>query len=641
MGRTLLQNIKGADGEDGTDGADSTVPGPQGLPGTGAVPADAAVAGYATTPGTSQTKTALNEAFMPALGQFELQPMFVDGHSWFGSNANATPNARFFERVVKRLGMGAITNRGVSGRTSGDIANLILGGASSWALRTKALAILCCTINDVTLFDGSAAARRGYAHAWRTLLSVITANGVVAANTSTFVYSPGWVTEAVVGTSSSPQAATANSTSGTRWKTTTVGAYAEFSFTGTGVDVILTARAEGAGLATFTEGATARGSLDLSATVAQDVPAVHKIRGLSAGTHTIRATLASGASLTIDSYRVPSSAPAPVLVLGEPQVIPTSSDHPTYLADVETLKGDLAMLVAEYPSAKYLDLNQPGWSTSTMLVADGKHPQDHGSAWIASKVVDALSRMPYSTGLNVLAASYPAAYVAPVGPAVPSGGQDGTGGTVTPVPLPATVTAGFTSRHRAATLTTAEGSPVTNWPNEVSGGPTWTATAAPLMRTSEGVRRLEFDGVDDFMIRPSTPEQRGTRIVVVRMRDLTGGRNILAPSGGAAWTLGVASYLRWIINGGTALDSGVAASTDLVVVGGVFDGTTSMIAVNGGTPVTGPVGSGAPGTNTWMARTASTFTPVDVYEEIAWSTPLTSAELQASMAALRTAYGIA
>ncbi|AUV61592.1 major tail protein [Gordonia phage Beenie] len=381
------------------------------------------------------SKEELDATYAPSnVGQYELQTMFATGHSWLGSQSFTTPSARYHERVARRLGMGAITNQAVAGRTIGDIANLTLGGARAWVPRTKSLVTAICTINDLTLLPANAATRRGYGYAWRALLSMLTANAAVAANTPSFGYNGAWSTESVSGVATDPAGAIVNSTGGVRWKTSTVGDSVDIAFTGPDCDLILVARAAGAGLVTVTEGATTLGTLDLTAATTQDCPAVFRIRNRGAGAHTVRATLTSGASLTIDSYRQPSTAPVPILVLGEPPVIPAGGDSPTYLADLAAFKADLAAICADYPSARFIDLAQPDWDQDSMLSPDGKHPNDAGAAWIAGKAVAALVAMPYSVGLNVVPGTYPAAYSAPTTPLV-FGSQDGvtaSGLTATP-----------------------------------------------------------------------------------------------------------------------------------------------------------------------------------------------------------------
>ena len=360
------------------------------------------------------------------LGQFEIQPMWLFGHSWQANNSNATPGGRWFERVIKRLNMGTATVKAISGRTIGDNTMLALAGANAWTPRTKALVALGCTINDIVRFSGSASGRRAYIHAWRAMLSVLTANAAVASNSASFVFSSGWARESVSGTSSDTSGLVRNSTGGQQWHTETTGSYFEFTFTGTEVDVFMIAKIAGSGVVTFTEGGLSRGTLDLTATVAQEVPAIHRIRALSFGTHTIRGTLSSGVSIWVDSYRIPLTAPAPILVYGEPPLIwDAYANDATADALLVSMKADLAGIVAEFPSATYLDLNVPGWNTASMLTSDGIHPNDEGCAWIATQAIEKLASIPYSTGLNVTVDSYPPAYTPPTGPVVPLGGQAG------------------------------------------------------------------------------------------------------------------------------------------------------------------------------------------------------------------------
>lgn len=383
--------------------------------------------------GVNGMSSTLAAGFVPIEGALELQPLRIIAHSWGAVDTNATPGTRWFQRMASRLRMGTVTNTSVSGRTIGDLTNLSLSGANAWVPRTKALTALIGTINDVTIFDGSVAARTGYGHAWRALLSQVTANGYTAANTATFAYGPTWTSEAVSGTSADPAGATANSTGGTRWKTTTVGDQATFRFNGTGADVFLVARAAGAGVVSVKEGLTTLGTIDLTAPTAQDVPAVFRIRALAVGDHTITVELVSGASVTIDSVRIPSTAPVPVLVLGEPTVVPAPTDQASYLADVAVLKADLAAICAEFPTVIYVDLDTPDWDPATMLVTDSngghKHPNDKGCAFIAAKTSAALAaNAEYLTGLNITDSpdGYPAAYAAPAPPGIPYSGQDGT-----------------------------------------------------------------------------------------------------------------------------------------------------------------------------------------------------------------------
>jgi len=623
-------------------------PGEPGPPGPNTVPTSEAIAAALTTPGAP--RTALDMAIAGSIeqraqllsGVLELQSLWISGHSWQAVDTNATPGTRWFERLRSRFRMASsVTNKAVSGRTIGDISNLTLGGANAWIARTKALVGITCTINDITIFDGSAASLRGYRHAWRAFLAQVTANGIVAANTTSFVFSSGWTSETVSGTSSSPQGATENSTGGGRWKTTTTGAYFEFTFSGSDVDVFLVARAAGAGIVEFKEGSTVLGTLDLTQATAQDCAAIFRIRGRAAGTHTIRGTLTSGASLTVDSYRIPSTAPVPVVVLGEPEVVPSPTDHSSYVADVETFKTELATICAEFPSVIYVDLQQADWDKVTMLVTDSngghKHPNDKGCAFIATKVSAALAEhLDFLTGLNITTSptGYPAAYVAPSGPSIPSGGNDGTGtGVITPA-LPSD----FASRYRASSIASADGTVITSWSDEGAAGVAFTATNGPTYRTSPA--RLEFDASNDAMSRSA---MGASRLVVCRIRTLVAGGTqiVMAANAGSTQIVGKSSAGNWILNNGTALDSGIVATTDWVVLGAVFAGASSILTVNGAPATIGDAGSNAAPTSNYLARaTTSAFYAVDIEEVISYDRVMTASELRAAALQLKVDYGI-
>jgi hypothetical protein len=523
-----------------------------------------------------------------ALGQFELQPMVAYGHSWVELDTNATAGTRWYQRLVSRLRMTTATNRGLSGRTIGDVATAALASTYKWTSRSRVLVGAVCTINDVTLFRGTAAARVGYQHAWRSLLSLFASNAVVAANTTSFTYSSGWSAEAV--TYATTQAASTAASGGTRFRTTTVGATFSFTYTesGTGVDVVLVARAAGAGLVTFTEGSTTLGTLDLTPATAQDTPAVFKLRGLSVGTHTIVGTLTSGASATVDSYRIPSSAPVPMLILGEPPVVPAAGDIAGYVAEVETLKGYLATICAEYPTATYVNLSTAlsgSWNTATMLTIDGKHPNDQGCAFVAAASAKALAGTAYQLGLNVTGTAYPATYTAPTGPSIPSGGQDGTGAGAGQTGPTVQYSDSFTRADSVTTLGSTDGGaqPATAWSILTAASGVWGITSNRAKAQSGGlaIANLETSHADLTLegtlgaLNPTSANRICS--IAFRVQDLTNfwqaGTN----------NNGTAAYCLVKKVGGT--NTTVATTTTTPVVGDVvkvvLSGSTITLFVNG------------------------------------------------------------
>jgi hypothetical protein len=400
----------------------------------------------------------------PAL---EMMNLYLYGHSWVQGTGSQTPGARFYDRIARRFGLQFLSNilaansagawhpnnKGVAGHTSGDLANLTIQypvvdststvqGYGWQPYASKGLVLMCNTINDLTLFQGSAAALVGYKHAWRASLATITAMGLKASKTTQFAFdlTANWTKETVAATSASTAGATAGSTGGVRWKTTTVGAYFLTTVQGTSADLFFVARTTGGGVYTITVDGTAFGTFDLSAATAQDTPAVYKMRGMSNAAHTIQVTFTSGTSMTIDSYRIPHPEPVPIVVFREGTVIPKttsgSADYANYVSDLTTVYGPaLAAVCAEYPSVIYIDLDAAGWNPSLHLGADNtyvtptdgqKHPSDRGSAFMADAATTALRSFAWSNGVNILAGSaVTAAYTPPTIPTVPGGGFAG------------------------------------------------------------------------------------------------------------------------------------------------------------------------------------------------------------------------
>lgn len=369
------------------------------------------------------------DLFGPLFSPLEGVEMWATGHSWIDPTI-VNSKVRFNEKIANRLSMGTITNRGLGGRTIEDMAFAALSSSVGWVARTKALGLVMCTLNDNTLYQGSAASFRGYSHAWRALLARMTANAVIPATSRAFVFKTiaNWTRQAAALVTTA--GAGNGSTSGERWTTSTVGEYFEFNVTGDKATVIMVARAAGAGLVTFTVGGTTVGTIDLTATVAQDGPAAAVLTGLGSGTHLVRGTLTSGVSMTVDSLIIPHTTPAPILVLGEPPVTPAVGDSGSYLTNLTAYKAALALVVAEFPSAIWLDLAlETGWSIPLMVTSDGKHPNDAGTAWIAAAAIRALmGSLDWNAGMNTLINdAHPTGigYTPPTAATIPGGGFSG------------------------------------------------------------------------------------------------------------------------------------------------------------------------------------------------------------------------
>lgn len=363
-------------------------------------------------------RLALLEGSRNARGPLEGATLYAYSHSYTATTSNNSGTGaagNLATRAAARKLM-TFTNRAVSGirmvhaPASASLVRNVLAGASAWTPNTRGLVLLCCSLNDAAVYGASAPHLRNYEHAVRTILAVTRSKAKVAAASAAWVYSPNWTSSA-----------TSALTSTNRFETTTTASYAELNVTGDAVDLLLTLRSAGNGVYTVTSnGSTVATVSTMNNTMGVDYGAAAIcLSGLGAGTHTIRITLTSGSWLGVDAAFIPSATPPPALVLGEGTVtaagytsVPTS-----YLPVLDSVAG-------EFPNAIYVPA-EPGWDEATMLREDGLHPNDRGAAYLATTVLDALSDLPWSNGLNLLTTQ--PSYSAPTPPSVPSGGQNGLG----------------------------------------------------------------------------------------------------------------------------------------------------------------------------------------------------------------------
>lgn len=315
---------------------------------------------------------------------FERLPLRVFGHSWSGGGYLS-----WWNRVATRLSSGEAVSKGLGGRTAADVAMMNLNPAYSyaWAAPHNGLCIGVATINDPYWKNGDAASLRSHREAWAFLVSAYSAEAWIAADSFTYG-GAGWATETIT----PDQAAIGghrDSTGGT-WRTTsTPGDYADITATATeagALDIVFIGKAAGSGVATVTEAGETLATIDLSATLSQDTPAVARIAGLTPGERALRVTLDSG-SMTLDSVRVRAAAPPAVIALGEPDpMIPGFMEADDY-ARLAEMRDNLASACDGVVNATTLDLSQsPGWDPD-YLRADGAHLDNSGQGWAADQVM--------------------------------------------------------------------------------------------------------------------------------------------------------------------------------------------------------------------------------------------------------------
>jgi hypothetical protein len=361
--------------------------------------------------------TAVNELNNP--GPLEGMLLYAYGHSYLATTSNNTSTGaagNLGTRLAARKAM-TFTNRATSGirlvhqAASASLIRNVLSGGSAWTPNTRGCVLFCDTLNDVAAYGTTAAYLRNYEHALRTFLAVTRSKAKVAAASAAWVYSANWTSTA-----------TSALTSTNRFETTTTGSYAQFNVTGSAVDLLLTIKSGGNGTYTIaSDGTTVATVSSLNNTMGVDVGAAAvALTGLGSGTHLIQITLTSGTYLGVDAAFIPSETPPPVLMFGEGAV--TASGYTSLASSWLPI---LSSVTAEFPNALYVTPGA-GWDNTTMLIADGLHPNDKGASYIAGTILDAADPwIAWGNGLNVLGTA--PSYSAPSAPTTPSGGQNGLG----------------------------------------------------------------------------------------------------------------------------------------------------------------------------------------------------------------------
>ena len=208
----------------------------------------------------------------------------------------------------------------------------------------------------------------------------------------------------------------------------------------------------------------------------------------------------------------------------------------------------------------------------------------------------------------------------------------------------------------SSTSATSTGDAVAEWRDGSGNGRHATAASTPTDRRpslragTDGLNGhpvLRFDGTNDFLrtasISPAIPQpvtlftlsrkigSATTALTVVDSR--TSGTNTLTQG---YWT----NTTQARINAGTNLTLAVT-QTDFTILRGVFDGTSSSLAANGGTAATGSIGTrAADGFTIGASRNSDGFLNGEIAEVIAYGSVLNAAERRIVENYLSARYGI-
>lgn len=359
--------------------------------------------------GTAQPSATL----VPVVSPLEGVPIFAYGDSYLTNFGNTSK--QYIDRIVSRLGLGSLTDRGVNGYYMQDAANLALGpGASVWTPGTRSIVIIDATTNDAGYTGASARDLAAFQAALKALIYLLRAGSVVDQLDASVVFSvaPAWANTAF---------AYAQASAGTDAYTTTNGAYADITFNGDAITVMMFQFADGpggvlgganAGTWQIKQGATvlAAGSQSAGATISATTglgtaPVAVPLSGFGAGSHTIRFinTDNTGALTFLDGYSIPSATPPTVVVMKGVPIV--GGAYPSYSdGAMAALNALIDTVVAGFPADGSVIVcdPSPGWNKATMLQADGIHPNDRGHAQIATNLDNTLlAKAGFRLGMNV------------------------------------------------------------------------------------------------------------------------------------------------------------------------------------------------------------------------------------------------
>jgi hypothetical protein len=313
------------------------------------------------------------EPLIPAL---EGVTYWIFGHSYFATaGADSSHQRTGADRFGIRHRMIPPVQEAVAGNTMAQTLGNIV---STWQPNGLGLVALCSQINDVNSGVDPAAT----AEAFRSCLAYLTAQAVLAANSTSFIYDANW-------------------TNGT---TSTTGAYVDFAWSGDTAHLLVA----------FTNGTGSTGQIlnsGTGSTVAQTFQTggtgawansrtftgAIRLSGYGAGNHTVRVKLASGSSLTIVGAAVMSPAPPTILWVREGQLSSYSSAQNTILT--VTMPTALATVAATFPTV-VTAIPDAGYDPATMLEAAGVHPNSKGREYFASLMTKAMLGTTFRHGLN-------------------------------------------------------------------------------------------------------------------------------------------------------------------------------------------------------------------------------------------------
>jgi len=233
--------------------------------------------------------------------------------------------------------------------------------------------------------------------------------------------------------------------------------------------------------------------------------------------------------------------------------------------------------------------------------------------------------------------SGPVTWIGSVQPTNWLDGDDWYEATAVVVDIP---TANLVNYWRAEDLTLTSGQAVTTMANRVNGGPALTAAGGPVFNVESSVSSVLLDGVDDQLSETTTALNQPTTTITV-------GRYVVGaaskPWVGAATNLHAitaTSASKWSVNAGTSLAHTASIDTGWHMVAAVFNGTSTIIYVDG-VAVTGTGGTNArAGTRIGANSGQTAFANMKFTMTAQYGTAMTTADLDSMRSILKTRYPV-
>lgn len=386
MTKILLGNLKGPKGDKGDKG--DSVKGDPGPAGPNTVPTNEAIAAAVAAEGPA--RTALNAAFAPIVPSLELVAASAYGHSYvMGDQVDA--GTSWPDKVASRLRTRPLNQRGVGGTMSSRTADIVL---STWTPGNRGLVMMMCLINDVRHLSGNPAGEHATLEHVRAALAYLTAGAAYnAATASNFAYAGTWT------------AGPTDAQGGASKQTSQVGASVEIAFNGDTAYILTRTGTLASSVKIVDSGTGATQTVNLGG-FADAGAKVIRLSGYGPGAHTVRVTAVTVASpVIINAVLIPSTTPPTIVLVREGPAVayPNGQDPVTTNAALLTrFSPALDVLEAEFPTLALTPKQGPtGWNAAKMSGPDGLHPNDEGTACIASTAIEALRARPFRTGQNI------------------------------------------------------------------------------------------------------------------------------------------------------------------------------------------------------------------------------------------------